>query len=67
MVGLAEIRHMLGGISRQRAFQLTAEDDFPPPEATLAMGKVWRRDKVRDWAVRHGRVVSDSRSGQPVE
>jgi prophage regulatory protein len=62
LVGLAEIRRMLGGISRQRAYQLTSQDDFPEPEAELAMGKVWSADKVRQWATTHNRAVIDEPS-----
>ena len=51
---------MLGGISRQRAYQLTSQDDFPKPEADLAMGKVWSSDKVRRWAREHGRAVDEA-------
>lgn len=63
LVGLAEIRRMLGGISRQRAFQLTSSGDFPKPEADLAMGKVWSADKVRAWAAKHNRTVVDDPFG----
>ena len=45
------------GVSRQRVQQLAARDDFPEPEVTLAMGKVWQRAAVEAWARDHGRAV----------
>lgn len=56
LVGSHEIGQMLG-VSRQRVSQLTARDDFPAPEAELAMGKVWRREDVVKWAQAVGREV----------
>lgn len=50
---------MLGGISRQRVQQLTSRDDFPWPEASLDMGKVWKRADVEAWARDHGRAIAD--------
>jgi predicted DNA-binding transcriptional regulator AlpA len=55
LVGAAEIAQMLG-VSRQRVQQLISRDDFPEPEVTLAMGKVWRRADVIAWAKAHGRL-----------
>lgn len=48
LVGAAEIADLLG-VSRQRVTQLTSRGDFPRPVATLAMGKIWRRDDVEEW------------------
>jgi len=48
---------MLGGLSRQRVSQLTADKDFPAPLAKLAMGSVWRFEDVKEWAERTGRKV----------
>jgi predicted DNA-binding transcriptional regulator AlpA len=56
LVGAQEIGAMLG-VSRQRVQQLAARDDFPEPEVTLAMGKVWQRAAVEAWARDHGRAV----------
>jgi len=55
LVGAAEIADMLG-VSRQRVQQLINRDDFPRPEVTLAMGKVWRRADVIAWAKAAGRL-----------
>lgn len=38
------------------AEQLISRDDFPQPDAVLAMGKVWRKDDVIAWAKAHGRL-----------
>jgi prophage regulatory protein len=49
LMGAAEIRIRLGGISRQRVWQLTSRCDFPKPYDTLIQGKVWRIDHVEAW------------------
>ena len=49
LVGAAEIRVMLGGVSKQRAYQITTRKGFPDPIAHLAQGKVWRADEVEAW------------------
>jgi prophage regulatory protein len=59
LVGSAEIGRMLGGLSRQRVQQLINREDFPAPEVTLEMGKVWQRAEVVTWARAHGRPVVD--------
>ena len=48
-MGAAEIRKRLGGISRQRVWQLTTRSDFPQPYDVLEQGKVWRTDDVEEW------------------
>jgi prophage regulatory protein len=57
LVGPAEIGLMLGGLSRQRVYQLTSRADFPPPVAVLSIGKVWRYPDVVEWAAGAGRKV----------
>jgi prophage regulatory protein len=49
LVGAAEVRGMLGGISKQRVYQITTKKGFPEPLATLAMGKVWLAEDVERW------------------
>lgn len=49
LMGAAEIKELLG-VSRQRVQQLIRRPDFPKPIASLAMGKVWRREDVLRWA-----------------
>lgn len=58
LVGSAEIGRMLG-VNRQRVQQLIKRPDFPAPEVTLEMGKVWQRSAVVTWARSHGRTVAD--------
>ena len=53
LVGVAEIREMLGGISRQRVSIIANSKGFPDPVAVLAMGKVWRRRDVARWIAEH--------------
>lgn len=47
-------------MSRQRVQQLIKRDDWPEPEVTLAMGKVWDRRKIEAWARDHGRAIADT-------
>jgi prophage regulatory protein len=49
LMGVAEIRIRLGGISPQRVAFLTGRPDFPSPVASLVMGRVWHRDDVEAW------------------
>ncbi len=60
LVGTQEIRVMLGGVSRQRVYQITSRKDFPKPVATLAQGKVWRRADVERWIRERRPELSDS-------
>ena len=53
LVGLSEIATMLG-VSRQRAGQIVRDyDDFPPPVAELASGRIWETAAVETWAEAH--------------
>lgn len=56
LIGAREIE-MLLGVSRQRVTQLTSRPDFPAPAVVLAMGKVWKREEVEEWAKRTGRTI----------
>ncbi|MGI5211936.1 helix-turn-helix transcriptional regulator [Plantactinospora sp. CA-290183] len=50
LVGVAEIRDMLGGnLSRQRVHVITSHRDFPAPVQKLKMGQVWRKRDVEEW------------------
>ena len=51
LMGAHEIRVRLGGVSRQRIYQLTSRADFPAPAADLQQGKVWLADDVEAWIV----------------
>ncbi|GGQ85423.1 hypothetical protein GCM10010166_64700 [Couchioplanes caeruleus subsp. azureus] len=56
LVGLSEISTILG-VSRQRAAQVARKAGFPYPVAELAMGPVYVRHDVEDYARDHGRIV----------
>lgn len=49
LMGAAEIRKRLGGISRQRVYQLTNRPDFPASYDELSQGRVWLIDDVEAW------------------
>ncbi len=54
VVGVPEIARILG-VSRQRVYQLIETyDDFPPPVAALAVGRIWSRSAVEEWNRLHG-------------
>ncbi|MFI5931802.1 hypothetical protein [Actinoplanes sp. NPDC051494] len=44
-----EFRRRLGGISRQRAYQITTQANFPAPAAVLSLGRVWHTAEVEKW------------------
>jgi prophage regulatory protein len=60
LMGAHEIRIRLGGVSRQRAYQITSRADFPPPVADLAQGKVWLIEDVEAWMRAHRREAADA-------
>ncbi|MTK01800.1 hypothetical protein FF096_07130 [Micromonospora sp. CP22] len=49
LVGAAEIRVMLGNVSRQRVNVVINSKGFPDPYQTLVMGKVWDKQDVARW------------------
>ncbi len=55
LVSRVEIASLLG-LSPQRVHVLVGKPDFPAPVLTLAIGQVWRRDDVVEWARRTGRL-----------
>jgi prophage regulatory protein len=59
LMGAHEIRVRLGGISRQRVYQLTSRADFPAPIADLAQGKVWVAADVEAWIATRRSSLSD--------
>jgi predicted DNA-binding transcriptional regulator AlpA len=62
LVGTAEIRIRLGGVSAQRVYEITKRPDFPAPVAVLIMGRIWRRADVEAWIAEH-RPVEDQGEG----
>lgn len=59
LMGAHEIRVRLGGISRQRAYQLTRRHDFPPSCASLSTGELWLAADVERWIREHRDVTDD--------
>jgi len=49
LVGAGEIRIMLGGVSKQRVYQITTRKGFPDPVTVLIQGKVWLAEDVEKW------------------
>jgi predicted DNA-binding transcriptional regulator AlpA len=55
LVSIPEIAEILG-VSQQRVHQLIASyEDFPAPEADLAVGRVWSRTPIDRWVHSHPR------------
>ncbi|MEU4564631.1 AlpA family phage regulatory protein [Actinoplanes sp. NPDC023936] len=52
-MGTAEIGARLGGLTRQRVYQLTSEPNFPAPVADLGQGRVWLTSDVETWIAEH--------------
>jgi predicted DNA-binding transcriptional regulator AlpA len=53
LAGIREIADLLG-VSRQRANQIAAKNDFPKPLDRIAAGPVWRDSEVKAWAKGRG-------------
>lgn len=58
LLSTVEIAGLLG-VSRQRVDKLSRSDDFPEPVASLAIGRVWERADIVDWAKQTGRLPAD--------
>lgn len=58
LLGAQEIRTRFGGVSRQRAYQITSRADFPAPVADLAQGRVWLASDVDDWIKNHRPTIN---------
>ncbi|GAB1692723.1 hypothetical protein KRM28CT15_45260 [Krasilnikovia sp. M28-CT-15] len=54
-----EIRVQLGGVSRQRTYQITSRRDFPRPIADLGQAKVWLSEDVETWMSAHRPPLSE--------
>lgn len=59
LVGAAEIRAMLGGISKQRVHVVTSHRNFSESVADLVQGKVWRKADVMAWIREHLPELAD--------
>lgn len=65
LVGLSEIAAMLD-VTRQRVGQLVSDyDDFPPPVADLASGRIWETVAVEAWANAHPVRLPGRPVGEP--
>ena len=58
LVSRVEIAELLG-VSQQRVHQLLTRPDFPEPVVVLAIGSIWRREDVEEWARRTGRLPAE--------
>ena len=59
LMGTHEIRMRLGGISKQRVYELTMRRGFPEPLDTLSMGRVWLAEEVERWIAEHRPDLTD--------
>jgi prophage regulatory protein len=59
LMGTAEIRIRLGGISPQRVDALTKRASFPRPVAELIHGRIWHRDEVEAWVREHRPALAE--------
>ncbi|MER7445039.1 hypothetical protein [Micromonospora avicenniae] len=59
LVGAAEIRAMLGNLSRQRVNVIINSRRFPEPYQELVMGKVWDKRDVEAWIATHRPELTD--------
>ena len=53
LMGAAEIGRRLGGLSRERVYQITQRRNFPEPYQKLSMGFVWLEQDVEAWVAEH--------------
>ena len=58
LVSTVEIAELLG-LSRQRVDKLSRGERFPAPAADLAIGRVWSRVAIIDWAKQTGRLPAE--------
>lgn len=64
LMGSAEIGKRLGGISRERVYQLTQRRNFPEPYQRLAMGYVWLAYEVEEWIAEYRPEIADRTEGE---
>ena len=58
-MGVTEIRARLGGLTRQRVYQLALRSDWPKPYDHLAQGRVWKVADIEAWIKAHRPALSD--------
>ena len=59
LAGKAELRALLGQISRKHVQDLILRSDFPKPASKLARGNVWNLEEVKAWINEHGEAAAD--------
>ena len=59
ILSTVEIAELLG-LSRQRVDKLSRSPGFPRAAADLAIGRVWRKADIVEWAKDTGRELTDS-------
>jgi prophage regulatory protein len=58
LMSTVEIAQLLN-ITRQRVDKLSRGERFPAPVAELAIGRVWLRSAIVEWARDSGRLPAD--------
>ncbi|MBE1484435.1 helix-turn-helix transcriptional regulator [Plantactinospora soyae] len=53
LAGPAEVMELLGGVSRSRLKQITANPKFPKPYQVLTAGAIWLRSDVEEYIRKH--------------
>lgn len=56
LVGTSEIRRLLGGVSKQRAYEISRRAGFPEPVAVLDSGRIWLAEDVERWIAEHRKL-----------
>ncbi|XVU25200.1 DNA-binding protein [Actinoplanes sp. CA-054009] len=59
LMGIAEIRARMGGITRQRVYQLALRPDWPEPYDELVQGRVWQIDDIEAWIAANRPALAD--------
>jgi predicted DNA-binding transcriptional regulator AlpA len=63
LMGAAEIGRRLGGVSRERVYQITQRRNFPEPYQKLSMGFVWLEVDVEAWIAEHRPELAEEPEG----
>jgi prophage regulatory protein len=58
LMSSGEIQDRLG-VNRQRVYQLSRRPDWPEPYAELSIGRIWLREDIEAWIVRHRPHLSE--------
>ncbi|MEV6638075.1 DNA-binding protein [Actinoplanes sp. NPDC051470] len=66
LMGMHEVRMLLGDVSKQRAYQITNKTHFPKPAADLAQGRIWRAEEVEAWVAEHRHRLGEPAEQEPL-